>query len=351
MSCSRCFHVLVCVVIAACAQPSTDMLSAETALKPTLKEGVSFSFIVIGDTPYSPQDDAMLEQALPRMRLIKAPFAVHLGDYKGGGEVCSSALDDKQRRIVRSLAPKAVFYTPGDNEWTDCDRAINPLTQRPYSELERLNFVREDMLFDTSKAPPELEAEQQNRQRENASWAYQNVRFLTLHIVGTNNGFDEVTGDDLTRATDLIMARQAANLEWLKHGFERAAKEAAAAVIIIMHADPTNINAGGQGRDCITATAKAEQPCDAFLGFRKALRGHARVFKKPVLLIHGDTGPFTFDKHLAGQGAENLWRLNAAGDAGPGYGVRDVTKVEVSLGAAPPFRATGLLSGAAPDAQ
>ncbi len=68
-----------------------------------------------------------------------------------------------------------------------------------------------------------------------------------------------------------------------------------------------------------------------------------------MLVIHGDTAPFTLDQTFSGDEAPTLWRLNAAGDAGFGvtgfaYGVRDLTLVSIDLKAPAPFSAKALLS-------
>lgn len=67
-------------------------------------------------------------------------------------------------------------------------------------------------------------------------------------------------------------------------------------------------------------------------------------------MVHGDTSPFTLNRDFVDVAAPNLWRLNAAGDAGTAdggiaYGERDVTVVTVTPGSATPFAARGLLNG------
>ena len=61
--------------------------------------------------------------------------------------------------------------------------------------------------------------------------------------------------------------------------------------------------------------------------FRDALLRHAAGFRKPVLLLHGDTKPFCLDKTFGGATAPKLWRLNAIGD----FTAVDATVVTVRL--------------------
>jgi hypothetical protein len=45
---------------------------------------------------------------------------------------------EKSQTFWKNEIVKPVFYTPGDNDWTDCDRENLKVRQ---SELERLNAM------------------------------------------------------------------------------------------------------------------------------------------------------------------------------------------------------------------
>ena len=312
-----------------------------------------FSFLVIGDTPYSSQDEAMLARALPTIREAAYPFIVHIGDYKGGGQQCLDKFDDRMAALIEDLSPTPVFYTPGDNEWTDCDRHVDPETGEKYSDLARLEKIRL-RFFETPPAGGDaFDYRRQRAQKENASWTHGGVRFVNLHVTGTNNGRDWVTVDSLTEADLAADRRDAANLEWLTKTFRAARIEGARAIVISMQADVTDIVDKPEDVMCVDAAPSDEHPCDAFTDLRRALRDEAIVFGGPVLLIHGDTAPFTLNQDMAGEDAPNLWRLNATGDAGRNalgarYGVRDVTEVTVTADRRAPFSARGLTTGRRP---
>ncbi len=295
----------------------------------------------------------MLAEALPRIKDGGYPFVIHVGDYKGGGQECTGFHDARFQTLMDTLQPLPVFYTPGDNEWTDCDRFKHPQTGEPYSDLKRLDRVRE--LFFADPPTSAMGYKRQAGFPENASWTYAGVRFLTLHVTGTNNGRDWVTGDPLEDALAAVTARDAANLAWLAEGFTAAKTEGARAVVLAMQADMTDIGSKPEDLMCADVAANSDHPCDAFADLRAAIRDAAKGFAGPVLLIHGDTAPFTLGQSFAGEEAPSLWRLNAAGDSGVGrtgipYGVRDVTVVTLTPGAHPPFAAIGLVSGKAPKA-
>lgn len=273
-------------------------------------------FIAIGDTPYSDQEEKDIKKIIkPAIQNVKPSFIVHYGDIKDGGSDCTKVLLKKRRNDIYSLLPGLVFYTPGDNEWTDCDRAS---MKNPVSELKMLELIRD--LFFKEKEPirlPENEDWAYKRQdifSENAQWIKQDVLFTTVHLVGTNNGRQEIRLDDPGLALALVDARDQANRVWLEDAFNQAKSKKAKAVVIITQADVTN---GGSG-SC--ADQNNRMNCDAFADFRSHLQRYARNFQdsekrgKPVLLIHGDTNPYCWDKKFGGETAPNLWRLNAWGD-------------------------------------
>ncbi len=324
-------------------------LMAGCITPPALGSDYPISFVVIGDSPYSPQDKIMLQKARERIRTENIPFVIHIGDYKGGGAECTPDHDLNQLRLIKSLEPLPVFYTPGDNEWTDCDRFDNPVTGKKYSELTRLDTLR-SLFF--AKPPSHADMFAYRRQSiliENATWKLRGVRFMTLHITGTNNSRDWVGGDTITRALSAVSQRDTANLIWLDHIFSVADTEKADALVIAIHGDVTDIKNKPEGIMCTDVAKTNEHDCDAFVDFRNALHAAAQATSIPILLIHGDTAPFTLNQKLAGIETPNLWRLNAAGDAGIGrtghaYGVHDVTHVTVDPKSAQPFTAIGLVT-------
>ena len=318
----------------------------------------AFSFIVVGDTPYGPEDEAMLAEALPLIKASRTPFVVHLGDYKGGSAPCTDDHDEAFAKLVEDLKPIPVFFTPGDNEWTDCDRNINEETGRYYSDLDRLEKIRTLFFSEPPGAPDAMQYRRQEALVENATWTHEGVRFATVHVVGTNNGRNWVVGDSLLRAAEAVAARDAANLDWIQQVFRAARGENARAVIIAMQADPVAIWPRAKGVSCDSpdmdaVRADGEQYCDGFFETRLRLRNEALDYGGPVLVMHGDTAPFTLNQDFLSEGAPNLWRFNAAGDAGIGrtglpYGLRDVAFVTVDPSAQAPLSAIGLLTGKKP---
>ena len=287
------------------------LLSLAIAILAHVQSATALTFTAIGDMPYSEADWAALQKEIPEaIQAADPPFVVHYGDLKGGGENCSKALLKKRRKNLYGLLPGRVFYTPGDNEWADCDRAF---LDAPVSELSQLDLVRRKMFPAPLKISDDWFYTTQDNFPENARWIYDDVLFVTLFMTSTNNGREEILLDDVELALALVDARDQANRIWLDEAFEEALDVGAKAVVIVTQADVT---AGGSG----TCTPYNRIHCDAFANVREQLRHLASNFRdrgkprRPVLLVHGDTNPFCWDKGFGGDSAENLWRLNGWGD-------------------------------------
>lgn len=299
----------------------------------------SFSFIAIGDTPYSAEEETRLAgQVYPAIRDGEAPFVVHYGDLKSGGDVCSGELLASRRDDVLGLKPGKVFYTPGDNEWTDCDRDF---LETRFSELERLDHLRGLFFKEPLVLPEEWGYARQPNFPENARWLYDGVLFVTVHMVSTNNGRREILMDDIDAALALVEARDQANRVWVDDAFQAAKKANAKAVVLVTQADVTSPDGSGP------CTAANRMMCDAFQPFREQLKRVAAKFAKPVLLVHGDTNPYCWDKTFGGEKAANLWRLNGWGDF---QAPADATVIAVDPeNPDEPFSAKTLLEGRDPN--
>ena len=100
-----------------------------------------------GDLPYSDlQAQVGVPNLIADMNGQKLAFTVHDGDLKAGNgtagsvtpTICSDALYDQALGFFDSLQAPAML-TPGDNDWTDCDR---PATGG-FNSLERLDHERQ----------------------------------------------------------------------------------------------------------------------------------------------------------------------------------------------------------------
>ena len=75
-----------------------------------------------GDLPYSTvQATVGVPNLIADMNKQDLVFTAHDGDLKSGSSECTDAVYTQALGYFKSLRAPAVF-TPGDNDWTDCDR-------------------------------------------------------------------------------------------------------------------------------------------------------------------------------------------------------------------------------------
>ncbi len=292
-------------------------------------------FMVFGDAPYTKKQIEVLENSVtPAIRNAASSFLIHLGDFKSGDESCINDLIKERYKQLMALRPGRVFYTPGDNEWTDCDR---PELEPRFSELSRLDYLRNLIASSPMKLPASWHYATQPKFPENARWTQGKVMFATIHMVSTNNGREEILLDDIEAALNAVDKRDEANRAWLRAAFDAARESGSGAVVIATQADVTKRAGSAPCSDSLRIK------CDAFAEFRGQLLDHAANFDKPVLLVHGDTNPFCLDKKFGGDKAPKLWRLNALGD----YSEVDATAITVQLDdQEKPFAIKPLMTGA-----
>ncbi len=261
-----------------------------------------------GDVPYSDvQTTTGVPNLIADMNRHRLAFTVHDGDIKAGGTRCDNNVYAEAEAFFNSLRAPAI-YTPGDNEWTDCDRPTNG----PYLSSERLQFIRSTM-FDSNysfgkrrvrldvQAPPYI---------ENRRWQFGGVTYATLHVVGSNNNLGDVDPDPAEWA-----ARDEATNRWLREAFAKAEARRSKAVMLIIQANP-----GFDLSDPTRAPVRNPQtlePQDGFFNFLTELRREVIEFDRPVVLVHGDSHYFRIDKPLLdrnGNRIEHFTRVETPGN-------------------------------------
>src|ERR1700741_1070932 len=100
---------LACAVMSGCAT------LPQRPASPTKVE-----LVVIGDPPYDAADEAMLAHAAPAIKALQSPFVLHVGAMQSSRSLCGPP-DDRFAALQAAWAPTPIVYTPGDNEWSDCD--------------------------------------------------------------------------------------------------------------------------------------------------------------------------------------------------------------------------------------
>jgi hypothetical protein len=297
-----------------------------------------------GDLPYS---DVQALTGVPNliadMNQQELAFTVHDGDLKAGngtpGSVtpttCVDALYAQALGFFNSLKAPAIV-TPGDNDWTDCDRPSNG----GFSSLERLDHERglffntpfslgqHRMRLEVQAAPLCLGVSGPVPCVENRRWTVGGVTFATLNIQGSCNNLCDTAPDPVEFA-----ARNTATIAWMQETFDVAKARGSAAIMLITQADPgwdLSTGVGAPLRNPKTLVETDGLP-DGFHDFLVALRDQVVAFRKPVAYVHGDSHYFRIDKPFLdslGRRLENFTRAETFGD-NQANGTNDVNWLKV----------------------
>jgi hypothetical protein len=277
----------------------------------------SITLAVTGDWPYS---TILLNSAHflidsinsdPKVRLV-----MHVGDIHSGSMPCTGAGLNPQPAGSNPGWNQGIFdlferfndpvvYTPGDNEWTDCQKTKELSSGAPLNELAAVRsvfFPNPGTTLGAQKRRVLTQAKKFNRVYpsdaqfvENVMWQESRVVFAMVNMPGSNN-------DGLTWATpftdETARAREAAQrtgaaIRWLQAAFSQAEEDDAKAVVIGLQADmwdPAAVVAGGDGLSNYTL-------------FVHELANLSQHFRRPVLLINGDSHVLGSDRPLADPGS------------------------------------------------
>ena len=264
------------------ASPSSG---AESPQAPEQTEDRSSTIAILGDTPYGEtqaRNFGFLVDAVNDDEGVDT--VIHLGDTKSGGTSCANSYLNWVRDTFLDFE-EPLFYTPGDNEWTDCHRDSNG----DYNPVNRLLQIRR-IYFDQpgqslSNAEQTVEF-QSDHFPENQTWFQSGVQIGLVHVVGSNNGLrpwalGEDDEDRQVQREREVAARTEAALEWLDEIFDQAEASDAAGAMVVLHADMWGVFEFSGGVDMSGFTPIVEK-----------LAERADAFAKPVLLVNGDSHDF-----------------------------------------------------------
>jgi hypothetical protein len=193
-----------------------------------------------------------------------------------------------------------LVYTPGDNEWTDCQKTKElPGSDFGGDPLQHLAAVR-SIFFPRAGStlggrPKQVLSQGQvgtgtdAQYVENVMWEQSRTLFVTLNIPGgSNNDEDNWFARPRTQAqTDEIAQRTQADLDWLDQAFGRADQDGAGSVVILEQADMWDLDGN------VPAHIAEYKP------FIDRIATHTLAFGKPVLLFNGDSHMYRSDNPLA----------------------------------------------------
>ncbi|WP_372524468.1 hypothetical protein [Piscinibacter sp.] len=271
----------------------------------------TFSFALWGDMPYITPGitDTQTPKIAPLVADInaaKVAFTVFDGDIKSGSSLCTNDVYATAANTFNSFKAPMV-YVLGDNEWTDCHRTNNG----GYNNLERLTYIRQTMFaspYSFGHRPFVLEHQGPlaGLYVENTRWKYGDVVFVGLNVPGSNNNLVKPgeclsaksvrTQVDCDADTAEYVARDAANIQFLKDTFQKARAERSVGVMVIIQADP-----GFDLPETETLNERALPGYEGYTAFLNTLASETAAFAGQVVLVHGDTHFFKIDKPLFDQ--------------------------------------------------
>lgn len=273
------------------------------------KNEEGFIVAVLGDMPYHlPADYKTFDSVIFNINHRQPEFSVFVGDIKSSEMPCSNNYYYTIRDYFGHF-DQPLIYTPGDNEWTDCNNDSNH-----YIPDERLSYLRQvffnrDSSFGQHKMALKSMAEEARYSiyRENSYWMKSDILFMTLHVVGSNNNLRINTNDSSEFAL-----RTAANLFWLETCFALAAEKKCKGIVVFSHADMFTPDKGQEGFEPIIL--KLRQLCEKS--------------NQQILWVNGDSHSFKIDKPLkslkSGKTLYNFTRLTI-------YGDRDMQPVYIQI--------------------
>lgn len=259
-----------------------------------------FTFVAFGDMPYHvPEDYPKFERLIAQLNKEKSDFVVHVGDFKSGSSPCSNEYFDRMHTYFETF-DSPLIYTPGDNEWTDCNRKA----AGEYDPNERLDVLRQ-LFFKTDKSFGKKKMQLSPQSKilgfekfvENTAWTMGGIQFATIHLVGSNNNYKQPDS-----ANGEFIEREKANLAWLEHIFELAKDKKG--VIFFTQAD---------------MFYKDMRPSKGFEKIVAKLTDLTQKYGKQVFWVNGDSHRFITDKPLLINNQKttvmNFTRINVFGDA------------------------------------
>ncbi len=295
--------------------------SSNGAAPAALTGNTSYSFGLWGDMPYKKAgDDPKLPAVLNSINASDIAFSLYDGDIKDGSSKCTDDIYTDALKMFNSMA-KPVVYVPGDNEWTDCHRVNNG----GFDALERLAHLRKTMFPSLNTLGQRtLAMEHQGKLGdayvENTRFQHGAVTFVGLNMPGSNNNLVLGAKDCVKKsARDAkqcdagnaeYLARDAANVAWLKASFAQAKAQKSAGLVVVVQADP--------GFDLPETEEVDESTEPGYSGYRyfmSELAKETEQYTGQVLFVHGDTHFFKMDKplHAPGKMLTNFTRIETFG--------------------------------------
>ena len=290
-----------------------------------------FDFVVLGDTAYTDSSYMEYERLIDSINASRPDFAIHVGDTLGYQSCEAETYDRIDGFFDRFEMP--LIYTPGDNEWTDCEipgsdardrgdwKAVADYKLNRLAELRTRYFSTDRSLGQRNlklKRQSDSGKEEHKAYVENAYWIHGDVLFATVHIVGSSDSFHPYIPGQTLESLD----RRGANYAWIMRMAEIAEEKNVKAIVLAGHGDMFVRREKSPHGSSFSGTMIRGGRYGPYVGYVYAMAELAKKFPKPILFVHGDGHRFVIDRPLLIKGDEdepdklrlhNLTRLQVFG--------------------------------------
>ena len=263
---------------------------------------------VYGDAPYgtSNTDTAEFEATPAFVDAVNhdphVSLVFHVGDIHSGSQRCTQAYDQSVFDLWNAYMDPVV-YTPGDNEWSDCQKTkelggLPPSASYANANpVENLALIRQIYFprvgYTLGGRPKQVVSQAQigtgtdANYVENVMWEQSNTLFFTVNLPGgSNDDTDPWYGQPITQQQlDERSQRDQADLDWIATAFDQAAADGVGSVVILTQADMWD-----------TTDSPSHQT--HYEPFVSAIADRTTEFGGPVLLINGDSHLYRSDDPL-----------------------------------------------------
>jgi hypothetical protein len=251
------------------------------------------SIALIGDMPYDAKGVTQTPAVINAINASGVNLVLFDGDTMSGkGDKCTDEAYPRIKSDFFDKFTKPIFYSVGDNEWVDCDRAV----KGAYDPLNRLALVRSTYFqkangsyITLGAASSRIAIVRDAKYPEMQMFSFKGITYILPHVPGSANNSAVATPafktyNDTAKDGDDVeyKARDAANVAWINKGFAKAVTDGSVGVIVVVQA---NMDWEGYARD---AASPNNENTAAFANVKQALLTNSLKFKKPVLLQNGD---------------------------------------------------------------
>lgn len=295
LDCSSAFKFTSCVKI----DNVLRIDNSESGINLNNSEAVSMSFIAFGDMPTLEKYYKTYETLIVKINTMEPSLVIHTGEPNHPNDCDNKTINQMYNYMNNINAP--LLFVLSDNDWTGCPK-------EKFTQAGRLNYVRQIYYNSDStlgKQPIKVVNQRKLGYPENSRFKKNNIGFVGLHVVGEKNNM--VINDK--KKMNEFNSRNKANLAWLEESFDFFNQTDA--IVIVLHGYMLKMKRNPFRKFLSTLKKDIRLVIDfstyqtlyedifikaPYYSFKlpyhdigKTIQQYSLKYRKPVLLLHGDT--------------------------------------------------------------